>query len=150
MLPSNMIRSRHPRPATSSSPRTLPPSPFPHTDPPALRRSPLPRTRHTRHNSTRPCRRNPSAINRIHTLSVTHGGAPPCPLSILNLPLRAVRSASVRIRVPISVIPRQIAVLCFHTLTHSFARSKTLSPIFSTPCALFTQNTRGGVCIDLS
>src|SRR5689334_24599956 len=126
MLPSNMIRSRHPRPATSSSPRTLPPSPFPHTDPPALRRSPLPRTRHTRHNSTRPCRRNPSAFNRIHTLSVTHGGVPPCPLSTLNFPPRAALFAPVHISVHINVNPRHLAALCFHTLTHSFARSKTL------------------------
>src|SRR5690349_16137435 len=44
-------------------------------------------SRHTRHNSTRPCRRNPSAINRIHTLSVTHGGVPPCSLPILNFRL---------------------------------------------------------------
>src|SRR5690348_13001385 len=46
--------------------------------------------------------------------------------------------------VPINVIPRQLSALCFHTLTHSFAPSKTLSPIFSFSCALLGENTRGG------
>ena len=40
-------------------------------------------------------------------------------------------------------------VFCFHTLAHplahSFARPKTLSPILSTPSALFAQNTRRGI-----
>ena len=102
----------------------------------------LNRTLLTPHNSTRPCRRNPSAINRIHTLSVTHGGVPPCPPSILNSPLRIALPARVRI----NVIPNALAPLCFHTLTHSFAPRKTLTPAFSIISALFAQNTRGGVC----
>src|SRR5690242_8927141 len=51
MLPCKMIRSRQPRPATSPSPRTLPPSPFPHTDPPALCLSPLPASPNSTHPS---------------------------------------------------------------------------------------------------
>src|SRR5579859_7475158 len=42
MLPCNMIRSRQPRPATSSSLRRLPPPPFYYTYPPILCVSPLP------------------------------------------------------------------------------------------------------------
>ena len=38
-------------------------------------------------------------------------------------------------------VPR--AIVCFHTLTHSLAPRKTLSPIFSALPALFAQNTRG-------
>jgi hypothetical protein len=145
MLPCNMIRNPQPRPATSCSPRPLALSPLTYTYPPILCLSPLTASL----NSTRPCRRNPSAINRIPTLSVTHGGAPPCPLSTLNVPLRAALCPPVRISVHIKVIPRHLAALCFHTLAHSFARSKTLSPIFSFPCALFAQNTLGGVALDL-
>jgi hypothetical protein len=142
-----MIRSRQPRPATSSSPRPLALSPLTYTYPPIHCLPSLPRTRHTRHNSTRPCRRNPCAINIIHTLSVTHGGVPLCPLPILNFPLRAALFARVHVSVHINVLPRHLAALCFHTLTHSFALSKTLSPIFSFPCALFAQITRDGVCL---
>jgi hypothetical protein len=43
--------------------------------------------------------------------------------------------------VHISIIPWTLRFLCFHTLTHSFAPSKTLSPILSIASALFTQNT---------
>src|SRR5579859_18392 len=57
-------------------------------------------------------------------------------LSALNRSFRSVR---------INIIPRHLAVLCFHTLTHSFATPKTLTPTFSIICALFAQNTRGGV-----
>ncbi len=48
-------------------------------------------------------------------------------------------------RVRMNINPRHLRFLCFHTLTHSFALSKTLSPIVSCPSALFAQNTRGGV-----
>src|SRR6185437_4698810 len=56
----------------------------------------------------------------------------------LSTPYRSFRS------VRINIIPRHLAVLCFHTLTHSFAPRKTLTPAFSIICALFPQNTRGG------
>src|SRR3989442_7387555 len=46
--------------------------------------------------------------------------------------------------VRISIIPRHLAVLCFHTLTHSFARLGCLTPVFSTTAALFADNTLGG------
>jgi hypothetical protein len=139
-----MIRSRQPRPATSSSPRPLALSPLTYTYPPIHCLPSLPRTRRTRHNSTRTCRRNPCAINIIHTLSVTHGGVPLCPLPILNFPLLTALFAPVPVSVPVNVIPRHLPALCFHALTHSFAPHKTLSPAFSIICALFPENTRGG------
>jgi len=46
--------------------------------------------------------------------------------------------------VRINIIPNALASLCFHTLTHSFATRKTLTPAFSIVCALFAENTRGG------
>src|SRR5690349_22687139 len=49
MLPCYMIRSRHPRPATSSSPRTLPLPPSSFTDPPTLCLSPLPASPNSTH-----------------------------------------------------------------------------------------------------
>jgi len=48
-------------------------------------------------------------------------------------------------RVPINLIPRRLALVCFHTLTHSFASVKLLTSLFSTIPALFAQNTGGGV-----
>ena len=47
-------------------------------------------------------------------------------------------------RVRININPWHLRFLCFHTLTHSSALSKTLSPIVSCLSALFAQNTRGG------
>ena len=48
-------------------------------------------------------------------------------------------------RVHINIIPKALALLCFHTLTDSFARRKTLSPVVSISSTLFVQNTGGGV-----
>src|SRR5580704_18280629 len=48
-------------------------------------------------------------------------------------------------KVHISIIPRHLRFLCFHTLTHSFALLNSLSSIFSGVSALFAKNTRGGV-----
>jgi hypothetical protein len=61
------------------------------------------------------------------------------PRRSVNLPAR--HSA----RVSIKIIPRHLCFLCFHTVTHSFVPSKTLSPIVSYPSTLFVQNSRGGV-----
>jgi len=135
-----MIRSRQPRPAPHRETSRCRPSPTLICLSSASRHSPLPQTRHTRHNSTRRYRRNSSAINRIRTLSATHGGVPPCSLTTLNFPLRTALFA----RVHINIIPNALAFLCFHTLTHSFATRKTLTPVFSIIPALFAQNTRGG------
>lgn len=44
-------------------------------------------------------------------------------------------------RVRISVIPLQIAMLCFHILTHSFALREKLTLLFLVAYALFTQIT---------
>src|ERR1700690_4141057 len=62
-------------------------------------------------------------------------------LSILAFRLSTALSARVRI----NIIPKPLALLCFHTLTHSFALAKALSPVVSIPSTLFAQNTRGGV-----
>jgi hypothetical protein len=64
--------------------------------------------------------------------------------NLLFHPSVAVACPSLFARVRISIIPWGLLLLCFHTLTHSFALFKTLSPIFSTSSALFSQNTWGG------
>ena len=64
--------------------------------------------------------------------------------NLLFHPSVAVACPSLFARVRISIIPWGLLLLCFHTLTHSFALLKTLSPIFSAPSTLFSQNTRGG------
>jgi|SRR5271167_171227 len=48
-------------------------------------------------------------------------------------------------RVRINIIPFQLAILCFHTLTHSFALREMLTLAFLVTSALFAQNTGGGV-----
>src|SRR5580704_2396643 len=48
-------------------------------------------------------------------------------------------------RVRINIIPFHLAILCFHTLTHSFALRKLLTLVLSVACALSVQNTGGGV-----
>jgi hypothetical protein len=48
-------------------------------------------------------------------------------------------------RVRININPRHLRLLCFHTVTHSFAPSKMLSPIVSYLSTLFTQNIGRGV-----
>src|SRR5579862_373780 len=47
-------------------------------------------------------------------------------------------------RLHINIIPKVLAFLCFHTLTHSFAPRKTLSPIVSAYSTLFGENIRVG------
>src|SRR5271154_4425741 len=57
------------------------------------------------------------------------------------LALRYPTTLSARVR--INIIPKPLALRCFHTLTHSFAPHKTLSPVVSNSSTLFAQNTRG-------
>jgi hypothetical protein len=52
-------------------------------------------------------------------------------------------------RVHISIIPRHLRVLCFHTLTHSFASAKSVSPTFSVSSKLFAQNTGVGYACEV-
>lgn len=68
------------------------------------------------------------------------------PLNILQIPRGCPHSPPIFPGVRTSVIPWDLRFLCFHTLTHSFAPRKTLSPIVSCSSALFAKNTRGGVC----
>src|SRR5580693_1312042 len=73
-----------------------------------------------------------------------HSASPRCllrALSILASRLQTALSARVRI----NIIPKPLAFLCFHTLTHSFALRKTLSAVVSTSSTPFAQNTGGGV-----
>ena len=61
-------------------------------------------------------------------------------------PITALFSAGLQLfkRVHISLIPKTLAFLCFHTLAHSFAFSKDSTLLFSCDSELFAQNTRGG------
>src|SRR5579862_1438308 len=47
-------------------------------------------------------------------------------------------------RVHISIIPRHLRFLCFHTVTHSFVAADEVSPVFSIFSKLFAQNTGVG------
>ena len=74
-------------------------------------------------------------LRTLFALSHATARSKPCVFSRLRTLLRVVC---------ISIIPRHLAVLCFHTLTHSFARLKMSTPLFSSTPALFAKNTRGG------
>jgi hypothetical protein len=142
MLPCNMIRSPQPRPATSSSRRRLPLAPFHCTYRPMLCLSPLPTSPNSTHPSQLDTPVPPQPLcYQSHPHAFRHTwGVPQCSLSILNSPFRTALPA----RVHINIIPRHLAVLCFHTLTHSFATDETLTPAFSIISALFAQNTGVG------
>jgi len=111
-------------------------------------------TQHAPHNSTRRNRRNPFSIMRLRTLSVTHGGgghilpskisfcASLCVRPTGTLPAHHLSLLSTTVR--ISIIPRRLRFLCFHTLPHSLASCITRSPILSIPSTHFTENTRVG------
>ena len=60
-------------------------------------------------------------------------------------PLQLLTFNGLSARVRISINPRHLRSLCFHTVTHSFAPSKTLSPIVSCRSTLFSQNTGRGI-----
>jgi hypothetical protein len=144
MLLCSVIRSPQPRSATSSSRRCLPLSPFYYTHRPILCLSLLP----TSPNSTHPSQLDTPVPSQLlcyqshpHAFRHTWGCASVFTSDFaLSTRYRSFRS------IRINIIPRHLAVLCFHTLTHSSAPSKTLTPAFSIICALFPQNTRGGVC----
>ena len=70
-------------------------------------------------------------LRTLFALSHATARSKPCVFSRLRTLLRVVC---------ISIIPRHLAVLCFHTLTHSFARLKMSTPLFSSIPALFAQN----------
>jgi len=135
-----MVRS--PRPAISFSLRRPSLSPFYYTTRPILCLTSVLASPNSTHSSQldTPVPSQPLCY-QSHPHAFRHPwGVPPCPLSILNFQLRTALCAPVHI----NIIPLHLAVLCFHTLTHSFATLKTLTPAFSIICALFPQNTGVG------
>ena len=82
--------------------------------------------------------RTPLTISNYHAII-------PCESMALSLSDDLVVSAPSLCPLRLRVILFRSFSFCFHTRTHSFAPSKTLSSIFSILSALFLQNTRGGV-----
>jgi hypothetical protein len=106
----------------------------------------------------------PQVLIRLHFNSFIRNactkpaGGPPNPpqsFATRHPPHRAVIPHAARIlwvhsartrswqRAHINIIPRGLRVLCFHTLTHSFAHRKTLSPMFSAHSTLFPKHPGG-------
>jgi hypothetical protein len=91
-----------------------------------------------------------SPLSATHTKNTRGGGTSQPPPknsnrtpSAFNFQRSTFNGLSARVRININ--PRHLRSLCFHTVTHSFAPSKTLSPVVSYLSTLFPQNTRGGV-----